>query len=58
MSRCFPPSVFQFGRDHLHWSFETHEGRERMAMDLELLADLHRLTPPIDSAPIDQAPLG
>lgn len=37
MSRCFPPSVFQFGRDHLGWSLESPGGRERMSVDLLLL---------------------
>ena len=44
MSRCFPPSVFQLGRDHLGWSLESPEGRERMSVDLELLVELLRTT--------------
>jgi len=47
MTRCFPPSVFQLGRDHLGWSLESPEGRERMSVDLELLVELHRRIPPI-----------
>lgn len=44
MSRCFPPSVFQFGRDHLCWSLESPEGRERLSVYLELLVELRRTT--------------
>ncbi len=44
MSRCFPTSVFQFGRDHQCWSPESPEGRERLSVDLELLVELLRTT--------------
>jgi hypothetical protein len=50
MSRCFPSSVLQLGRDHLGWCLELPEGREQMSVDLELPAKLHRRIPPIDSS--------
>jgi len=44
MSRCFPTSVFQLGR-------------ERISVNRQLLVELYRRIPPIDSTLIDQKPL-
>ena len=44
MSRCFPTSVFELGR-------------EQMTGNHQLLVELHRRISPIDSTLIDQKPL-